>query len=238
MKTTLIYRCCEADTKQQFRPNGFSKVKCLNNLFNQFIYYNRLFNDFRIIAVHDGPKGDLYDILSDRQDDGHAKIIKIDYQSNQKSLEHVLDLAQNINTDIIYFVEDDYLHKTGAAAALLEGFLIVQQFMPHKKPIVTLYDHPDRYTRTDDADSFDTKIFLGLKEYWRTAESTTCTWATTAKNYRDGIYKNAKEFLLDDRGFFRRLFLTGHRLIQPMTGYSTHCHLPYLSPYVDWESYF
>lgn len=237
MKTTLIYRCCEADTKQQFRPEGFSKVKCLNNLFNQFVYYNQL-DCFRIIAVHDGPKGDLYEILREKEEDGQVTLYKIDHCSNQHSLQCVLDLAQFVNTDIIYFVEDDYLHKAGSPQALLEGFLIGRQFMPYKKTVVTLYDHPDRYTRTDDADAFDTKIFLGSQGYWRTAESTTCTWATTAQHYKDSIYQSAREFLLDDRGFFRRLFLTGHRLIQPMTGYSTHCHLPYLSPYVDWESYF
>lgn len=232
-KITVIYRCCEGDTKGAFRPPHFSKVNCLNNFLDVF-----KFNDkpkgvtVDIIAVHDGPIGSLHNMLQELD----VTIDKIDVRSNEKSLLHCLDLGASLqDADIIYFLEDDYLHTTTGLEVLLDGFKTAQQF--NKSNIISIYHHPDRTSRTDDIDRGKTFILLGETGYWRTAESTTCTWATTRESYlNNGIYDKAKKFGLSDREFFRSLHSEGTILFNPIISASTHCHVPYMGHFVDWSS--
>lgn len=229
MHISVIYRCCELETdgkpKRECRPSWFSKEKFLNNALKVFSGQNV---DF--IAVHDGQTGPLLNILKSND----AKIEKINYSSNDKSLQYCLDFANNIEkTDILYFLEDDYLHTYEALDVLKEGFETVKNI--NSENIITLYDIPDRYTREDDIDYHQTLIKLGKTKYWRTAESTTCTWAITKELFNSKVHREAVRFGLNDREFFRHLRSSGVVLFTPMIGASTHCHEPFLSPFVDWK---
>jgi len=171
------------------------------------------------LAVHDGPTGPLYDILVSHNVD----IMKINKNSNHDSLITCLNEGKALkNCDNIYFVEDDYLHRAGALAWLMDGLDLSY--------LVSLYDHPDRYTRTDDLDYLRTEVLVGKVSHWRTAESTTCTWAARKDMFDDKIYDTAIRHALNDRAMFRDLFCQAIRLITPIPGVSTHCHEPFLSP--------
>lgn len=230
-KIDIIYRCCEVDTKKEARPKWFSKTNCLTNFLDVFKYSNEARNyDIKIHAVHDGSCGLLHQYL----EESDVSIEKIDYRDNAKSLEFCLDLGAGLpQTDIIYFLEDDYLHAEDALDVLVEGFDVVSKV--NKSNIISLYMHPDRFTREDDIDRGRTHLFLGKSRYWRTVESTTCTWATTQSTFlNEGVYEAARAFGLRDRELFRALMGHGTILFNPMHGAATHCHLPFLSPFVDW----
>jgi hypothetical protein len=232
MKLHVIYRCCELETgskpKRPCRPHWFDKEKLLVNLLEEFKFKQaNQICDVEFSAIHDGPTGPLYDILNGYN---WINLDKINYNSNEMSLAATLDHAMGVPSiaDYIYFVEDDYLHRAGSLNALLSGF----QF----NSLITLYDHPDRYTRTDDIDYGRTQLFLDHSNscYWRTAESTTCTWAITQDLFSSHMHNLANKHLLNDRALFRELYRERIRLISPMNGFSTHCHDPFLSPNVNW----
>jgi hypothetical protein len=225
----IIYRCCELETgtkpKRSCRPHWFSKEKCLNNLLKIFN------NKVRIHAIHDGPCGPLFDILKNN----NVLIDKINYCDNDKSLRYNLNYAKNIvKTDILYFLEDDYYHTIDALETLIEGFNISASI--NKENVITLYDAMDRYTRSDDIDYHKTLIKLGSTRYWRTAESTTCTWAISQDLYNSKVYNEAIKFGLNDRELFRYLRSQNIVLFTPMVGASTHCHEPFVSPFINWEN--
>ncbi|HRA10036.1 MAG TPA: hypothetical protein PKX31_00110 [Chitinophagaceae bacterium] len=233
MKLHVIYRCCELDTKLDARPRWFSKLKCLDNLLGVFKYDPQGItkeDEIILTAVHDGEKGQLHTHL----DFCDINIEKINLNSNAGSLQYCLDFAAKLpQTDVIYFVEDDYLHTDDAFAVLKEGFEVADAI--NKDNVISLYDHLDRLLRTDDIDFHQTLIRLGNLKYWRTAESTTCTWAISQGLYLDKVYKLAKSFGLQDRELFRFLRKNHVVLFTPMLGASTHCHEPFLSPFVDWS---
>lgn len=231
MKLHVIYRCCELETgskpKRPCRPHWFDKEKLLLNLLEEFKFKQaNQICDVEFSAIHDGPTGPLYDILNGYK---WINLDKINRNSNEDSLLSSLDFAAGIpDTDYIYFVEDDYLHRAGSLNTLLSGFKY--------NSLVTLYDHPDRYIRTDDVDYGRTQLFLDQSNscYWRTGESTTCTWAITQDLYLSHVYKLAMKHKLNDRELFRELYRERIRLISPMNGFSTHCHEPFLSPNINW----
>lgn len=221
----VVYRCCELETgnkpKRDCRPFWFSKENCLNILIKEF--NNSL---IKMHAIHDGPKGPLFSIL----ESNNIHIEKINCNSNKESLATTLDYALNLDGTYLYLVEDDYLHKQNSYNVLIDGLKTIGLHL-------TLYDHTDRYTRQDDIDYGKTKLFLGQYCHWRTAESTTCTWATTQDYYKSTLYELAKYYLLEDREFFRKCKEYGvPPLMTPIPGYSTHCHTPFVSHYTNWSS--
>lgn len=223
---TIIYRCSEKVSHQEFRPPGFSKINCAESFFSCFGFYETE-EKRKLIIVHDGEEGELVQYFSNKNSMAIFKyeLIKINERSNIGSLNFCLDYAkENVDTEYIYFCEDDYLYHSYADFHMFDGL----ESFPDS--IISLYDHPDRYTRSDDIG--DVKVKLGRLGHWRTGESTTCTWATNTELFKKILYKPAKIAGLDDRGFFRSIYTqNGIRLHTPIPGYATHCHIPFLSPY-------
>ena len=90
-----------------------------------------------------------------------------------------LDEALGYNDDeIVYFVENDYLHKSGSDQILKEGFDLGASF-------VSLYDHPDKYKGPDqggnpycEGGAEDTRVYLTNSTHWKITNSTTMTFAS------------------------------------------------------------
>jgi hypothetical protein len=219
-KLNMVYRGCNlehpSETLRLGRPSGFDKTESFYTLHRAI--KNSSIVD-KIFIIIDGNKG----FLSDYIESLGYEVVYIDVKSNEKSLEYCYDLALDIDDDNnIYFVEDDYWHTENAIDVINEG---VNSFN-----LVTGYDHMDRYTRTDDITYGKEHIKLSENYYWRTAESTTCTWAVDRSTYSK-IYNIAKEELLNDRNFFRKLYHQGIKLHTPIPAVSTHLMEGYISPF-------
>lgn len=221
-KINIIYRGCNLEKPEQplryLRPNGFDKRKCFYTLHKTI--QNYVENVDKIFIIIDGEKG----YLSDYIESLGYEVMWIDFKSNEKSLKYCYDLATTIeDSNNIYFIEDDYWHNENALEIINEG---IEMF-----GLVTGYDHMDRYTRTDDIFYEKESIKLTKNCHWRTAESTTCTWAVSRKIF-DFVESIAKHELLEDRNFFRRIFLEKNiRLYTPIPAVSTHMAEGYMSPF-------
>jgi len=209
------------------RPFWFSKQKCFKSIMDAFHASYILDGQHEMHVVLDGPRGELSEYIESFK---HVNIRQINANGNAACLSHVYDIYLNefSNRDV-YFVEDDYLHLPNSIDLISEG---VNSF-----DLVTGYDHTDRYTRTDDNTYRQESIVLGKTCHWRTAESTTCTWATKGGEWGNQLIKTAKHYLLEDRAFFRHLISSEIRLYIPMPGCTTHMNACQLSPYTDWQSF-
>jgi hypothetical protein len=130
--------------------------------------------------------------------------------------------------DIVYLVENDYIHLPGARDVLLEGI--------QHADYVTLYCHPDKFLpasmggnpEVDDSGSTVTRVFRTKSAFWALVNSTTMTFATTVKTLRedsDIIFKHCANAYPTDYQMFLELRDKGRTLIQPMPTYATHTEL-------------
>lgn len=153
-----------------------------------------------------------------------------------------LDIALKLqnNQDIVYFLENDYIHRPSAQQILLEGFDLNPSF-------VTLYDHPDKYM--DPAHGGNpfcaggaeyTKVYLTKSCHWKITNSTTMTFASrvqTLKETQSTIRKWTQQSHPHDFQMFLDLREQNHHLISSIPGYATHGETKWLAPLFEWESH-
>jgi hypothetical protein len=223
-----IYRACNAelapaDFKAE-RPAWFDKRRCFQSLLQA-----AQGQDLKVHVLFDGDADSAFARYLRSQ--GPAGFTGIDYRNNGLSLLACYELAEKLDDDAVYFLEDDYLHQPGCIGLLQEGLAAVPG------GLFTLYDHPDRYTRTDDLSVGPKKeVLLTAASHWRSSESTTCTVAMAYPLFRR-IRRDMMMFTNHDRAMFR--FLSAERgltLYSPLPGAATHISQDFLSPLVDWEA--
>lgn len=199
----------------------FSKLNCLKSFLDSIELSKNYINS--VTFIHDGPEGQLIRAIPDQ-----FKIIKVNACSNEGSLLATYEAAKEITGDI-YFVEDDYLH-------LPASIKLIALALP-SLGLVTGYDHEDRYVRDDDL-SFGKEMIIFDKasnRHWRTAESTTCTFAIS-EAMRPKVEPFARKFMLLDRKLFRKLYKKKIRLWSPVPGLTTHVDTA-LAPGFDWSAF-
>jgi len=203
------------------RPEWFSKKKCFENLLSI------LDEDSHLTVLFDGiPEEDHYI-------HGHP-YISIEGGTERKSymsmFKFIIEKTNIDDNDIIYILEDDYMHKNDALCILREGFTTGADF-------VTLYDHPDKYNQgyfEIYANGFPTKVLCSKSSHWKTTPSTTCTYAmkfsTFKKTYVTQISYCTRKCQIYDHERFLDMCNQGYVLISPIPGRSTHCESEYISP--------
>lgn len=152
---------------------------------------------------------------------------EIESHGNAESLNEVIQFAITWfgRGDMIYLVEDDYLHRGNVDKAIIEGL--------SKVDYVTLYDHPDKNMQW--VQTFNTDSFI-----WKMVQSTTMTFATKYETLRND-YNTMKPFIRtgnpSDHYMFLSLNRSRYRLASIAPGLSTHTETKWLSPTINWKAY-
>lgn len=210
--------------KQEVRPSWFSYEKCYRSLKTA---------DIDLIVLLDGNKADHH-----FQFDEVDNIIEYSGGSDAASFAFCLNTMKHSSLqddDIVYIVEDDYLHRPNWNVVLREAF---DSF---NVDYVTLYDHPDKYFLPM-YDDLQSKILHTQSTHWRTTPSTCNTYAAKWQTFKQHWEVHTKycdpEHTHDgyDHTKFLDLWSRGSNLISCLPGYSTHCETPFLSPLIDWSN--
>jgi hypothetical protein len=133
---------------------------------------------------------------------------------------------------IIYFLEDDYIHRPLWPKVLREAFTL-----PGIE-YATLYDHKDKYFFPQ-YQELKSKIFHTETCHWRTTPSTTNTYAMQFKTLKKHIdyhrWFSLGRTITADHEKFNKLSEEGGLLVSSIPGFSTHAEPDFASPCVDWS---
>jgi hypothetical protein len=224
MKIHIFYRhynITGTDGKQ--RPNWFNYEKCFQNLLNT------VNENTSIHVIYDGDLNDKNFIHNYQQHISSITPIKgkSDFKSFQHTCEAIKNNSEIVSTDIVYFLENDYLHVDGWCDEILN------LFQTYETSYVSLYDHNDKYFLPQ-YDDLASKVFTTSTLHWRTTPSTCNSFALTKKLF-DEDYDILSTMEGDHNKF---MWLAEHRnryVITPIPGLSTHCMEYLLSPTIDWN---
>jgi len=157
------------------------------------------------------------------------------------SFRTMIDLAikdSNSDNDVVYFVEDDYIHCLDSKMLILEGVAF--------GGYATLYDSLDKYKNKSDGgynpfivDGGETsKVIVSRNSHWKYTSATTNTFATTVKNLKED-YDIIMHFCSDqfphpmDFLMFDGLWKKNRLLVNSIPGRSAHTGME-MPPFVNW----
>jgi glycosyltransferase involved in cell wall biosynthesis len=223
----VFYRLSDGSYKKD-RYSHATKKGCLDNFLKHF-------PKEEIIIYADNVKDETYEWL---QTYG-CELLRTNGGSSAAGFRIVLQDALKLSdNEIVYFVEDDYLHLPNSREVLLEGL--------ERAHYVTLYDHVDKYIPAimggnhfiGDDGAEETRVFLTKSSHWKLTNSTTMTFAATVDvlkedapiwlSYTSGTYPRDFDCFIDLRN-------RGRTLASPIPSLSTHCEPRWAAPLIKWE---
>lgn len=226
----IIYRISDTGYNK-VKPLYINNENCLKNAVKTFGN-----SEFLIIAdnVSDETKK-MIELLVPNDNINH---VSVGHGAGTFNL--ALDLAlKQSDGDVIYFLENDYLHRKESENILIEGIELGADY-------ISLYDHPDKYIpasrggnpNIEDDGGEVTKIYLSKSCHWKLTNSTTMTFASKVSKLKEdeSILRKWTNMGHYPRDFdmFIELRENGKSLMTSIPGYSTHGETAWLSPLTDW----
>lgn len=224
MKIHIFYRHYNISGNDfKNRPNWFDYEKCFINLLDTI----KDRDDVELHVIMDGDVDSNFITKYKNYYTLHSIQANSDYKSYLETYKYIKGLDID-NNDLIYFLENDYLHVSNWVDKVIDLFSTYN--LPH---YISLYDHNDKYFLNMYEDLVS-KIFVISSHHWRTTPST-C-----------GSYIIKKHLLIEDEDintsgpgdhekFIERFNKKQRMVLTPIPGLSTHCMEGLLSPTINWK---
>jgi len=225
----IIYRISDTGYNK-VKPDYINNQDCFINAYTTFAT-----EDWHIIA--DNISETTKEILNWHVPEPNIEHVSVGHGAGTFNL--ALNKALTYEDDeIVYFLENDYLHKPKSKEILEEGFNLGASF-------VSLYDHPDKYLEPSqggnpycDGGAEDTRVYLTDNCHWKITNSTTMTFAakvSTLKRVESILRKHTSGTHPNDFQMFLELRQNNELLTTSIPGYSTHGETAWLTPLTDWS---
>ena len=244
----ILRTCASVNMLTQSKKRIFEKdkseytLKTLKSIINSINFNKELFNKIKLkitIIDHNSNKqvisefGELLknqffksEILKLDLDLYAKQINKINEEgkevtknqiSNMSNIHQSLEIAKNCE-DLIYFVEDDYIHKIDAIEEMIFTYERISSQL-NKELILCPSDYPYLYDNLEKSN-----IFLGNKYHWRSVEETLCTFLTS-KNVINQYWEEFISTCKKEHYPFEKPFHAIYKkelCISPMPSLATH----------------
>ena len=155
-------------------------------------------------------------------------------KSNMSNIHQSIELSKTCD-DLIYFVEDDYIHSVETIKEMILTYEKLSSLL-NKELILCPADYPYLYNEINKSN-----IFLGEKRHWRSIKETLCTFLTSKDiviKYWDSLTSMCK---LEHYPFEKPLHNIYEKelCLSPIPSLAIHCtninSIYGLSPNIDWK---
>ena len=241
-------RIFEKDKIEYIKRSLNSLIKAVKNLKEN---YNSININIKIVDDN-STKGNLavikeildkskenFEIINHNHSE-HLNVIKEqkskDTFSNLSSLLKCFEIGKNDGEDLIYFIEDDYLHFRSSLEEMVGTYERIASQL-NKDLIICPSDYPYLYMNNE-----KTNLLIGSKRHWRTINKSLCSFMTS-KNILNKYWDNFYQNCLDRHDPFEKylnLIYEKEICISPIKSLSIHMtniNSSYgLSPFINYKS--
>lgn len=227
----IFYRISDAGYKKN-KPDYINNESCLKN-------FTRVFSEYidNIFVTADNVSDDTYRMICKYIKEQNINKVSVGHGAGTFNL--TLDQAlQEDDSEIIYFVENDYMHRDGSPNAIVEGLGL-------GFPYLTLYDHPDKYldprlggNHFCQGGAENTRVYRTYSCHWKITNSTTMTFAARVSDLKtdeDIMRKWTCDVHPNDYQMFLEIRSKSRFLVSPIPSYSTHGEVEWLAPIINWK---
>ncbi len=235
------------------KPKIEYSIRSIKSLINSINYCQSKYLDLKIktIILDDSSKIENLDKIKEIIKDVNGEIISLDTKkfeakikkqktkqtfSNLASLFQCFEIGKEIGEDLIFFVEDDYLHFETMLEEMIATYERVSSQVG-KDIFMCPADYPYLYMNNE-----KTNILIGNKRHWRTITKTLCTFLTSKKLldfYWENFTKNCEDRHDPFEKYINEIY-KNEFCISPIKSLSVHLtniNSSYgLSPFIDYKN--
>ena len=234
------------------QPKVEYSIRSINSLIKAITVCRNKYPVIKIktIIVDDQSKKDNLDKIRKLIQDQNIEIIPLDHEkyksiikkqektetfSNLASLLQSFEIGKNQSDDLIFFIEDDYIHSETMLDEMITSYERIASQV--KKDIIMCpADYPYLYMNNE-----KTNILIGSNRHWRTINKTLCTFMLS-KNLLSKYWENFYKTCLDRHDPFEKYIneiYENEVCISPIISLSLHLtniNSSYgLSPFLDYK---
>lgn len=247
MKPHLIFRSCSVvnSVHGTTRPVPFDKAALIAGCLESLLISIRAATqagfpgEFRLTVIDDHSSDECVHAIRSLLGTApfRTELVSLQSRGNAASLLACYEHARAEAPDLIYFVEDDYLHASSAIPEMLDAYLTFQKQL-NREVVIFPCDHPDRYR-----DPYPSMILAGRNRPWRSVLQTSGTFLlhrSTLDKYWP-TYRRFADYGLDPaikEDSTINLIYREVPCFSPLPSLTVHLQdEKSLSPYVDWKSW-
>ena len=226
--------------------------RSINSLIKSISFCQNKYPNIKIetIIIDDNSKDENLNRIKKLIDNKNIEIVSLNHEnyktlikdqktketfSNLASLMNSFEIAKDKGEDLIFFVEDDYLHFEPMLEEMVASYERIASQL--KKDIFMCpSDYPYLYMNNE-----KTNILIGNKRHWRTINTTLCTFMTS-KNLLNKYWQNFEKTCLDRNDPFEKYINEIYQkevCVSPLKSLSLHLtniNSSYgLAPFIDYK---
>ena len=182
-------------------------TRSIKSLVNSINFCQKKYTDLKIktIIVDDSSTNQNLDKIRQLVNEINVEIISLDHKkyetkikkqkkqetfSNLASLFQCFEIGKDVGNDLIFFVEDDYIHFETMLAEMVTTYERVSSQIG-RDIFMCPSDYPYLYMNNE-----KTNVLIGSNRHWRTINKTLCTFLTSKKlleNYWEKFVKTCED---------------------------------------------
>ncbi len=261
----IIKTCTSVNLVTQRKMRIFERDKSeytfrtINSLLNSINYNKDVFDKIKVkitIIDHNSKKEDLalmkknlehssvdYKIINLRTDkfsqiktlNKNNPIIEKNMKSTMASIMESFNVARETSSDLVYFVEDDYIHKENSLAEMIFTYEKIAS-IASKELFLCPVDYPYLYKKAE-----NTNILIGHKYHWRSVNESLLTFLTS-KKMLNKYWKELIKMCTEEHSPFEtplHKIFENEICLSPIPSLAMHCtnvHSIFgLSPNINWK---
>ena len=234
------------------QPKIEYSIRSINSLINSINFCQKKYTELKIktVIIDDHSNKENLDLIKRVIHGKNVDLISLDHKefekrikeqnsketfSNLASLLKSFEFGKENGEDLIFFVEDDYLHFQPMLEEMIASYERIASQIG-KDIFMCPSDYPYLYMNNE-----KTNILIGNKRHWRTINQTLCTFMTS-KSLLDQYWEKFEKTCLDRHDPFEKYLNEIYQneiCISPLKSLSLHLtniNSSYgLSPFVDYK---
>ena len=234
------------------QPKIEYSLRSINSLIKSIKLCKNKYSHLSIntVVIDDNSKKENLDKIKDLIQNENFEIISLDHEkyksiikkqksaetfSNLASLLQSFEIGKNQGDDLIFFIEDDYIHYETMLEEMISSYERIASQVK-KDLIMCPSDYPYLYMNNE-----KTNILIGSKRHWRTINKTLCTFMLSKdllNKYWENLYKTCIDRHEPFEKYINEIYLS-EVCISPLKSLSLHLtniNSSYgLSPFIDYK---
>ena len=234
------------------QPKIEYSMRSINSLIKSIKLCKNKYSHLSIntVVIDDNSKKENLDKIKDLIQNENFEIISLDHKkyksiikkqksvetfSNLASLLQSFEIGKNQGDDLIFFIEDDYIHYETMLEEMISSYERIASQVK-KDLIMCPSDYPYLYMNNE-----KTNILIGSKRHWRTINKTLCTFMLSKdllNKYWENLYKTCIDRHDPFEKYINEIYLS-EVCISPLKSLSLHLtniNSSYgLSPFIDYK---